>query len=135
MKKQALIKAKEWFNIGDNEFGYACLGLKDKQNKFLSEICFMFNQSVEKYLKGYLVAQDIKIEKTHDLDYLCQQCSVLNKRFKKFRDKCKRLNKYYIPTRYPAHWPIYTKKQAEEAYRIAKDIINFIKKELKFNGL
>jgi HEPN domain-containing protein len=65
-------KAKEWFKIGDNEFGFAELGYRDEENEFYSEICFMLQQAIEKYLKGYLVYNEIKPEKVHDLGYLCK---------------------------------------------------------------
>jgi HEPN domain-containing protein len=43
-----------------------------------------------------------------------------------FYEDCKIVSQYYIPGRYPTHWPILTKKQAEEAYKIAKNIIDYI---------
>jgi HEPN domain-containing protein len=133
MKKQAIIRAKEWFAIGDNEFGFAGLGLNDEQDQFYAQICFMLQQSIEKYLKGYLTAHDIRVERTHDLGHLCRQCSNINNKFKEFIIKCKKLNKYYIPTRYPTHWQICSRENAKEAYEIAKEIIGFIKKDLKFD--
>ncbi|MCK4554550.1 HEPN domain-containing protein [Candidatus Parcubacteria bacterium] len=131
MKKFNLAEAKKWFYIGDNEFGFACLGLKDRQDKFYSQICFMFQQAIEKYLKGYLAAHNIKAKKTHDLRYLCQECSNINKKFVDFIEDCETISQYYIPSRYPAHWSTYTKKQAKESYQIAKKVIKFVKNDLK----
>lgn len=124
-------KAKEWFAIGDDEFGYAELGLKDKKDKFYAQISFYCHQSIEKYFKGYLSFYNKKIEKTHDLEKLCGQCLKINPGFRDFMVKCRRANKYYIPTRYPLHYEIFQRKHAEEAYEIAKSIISFIKKDLK----
>lgn len=131
MKKLNLAEAKKWFDIGDNEFGFACLGLDDKQDRFYAQICFLFQQAIEKYLKGYLAAHNIKVEKTHDLGYLCQKCSDRNKKFEEFIKDCENVSQYYIPSRYPAHWPLHTRKQAEKSYRIAKKIVDFIREELK----
>jgi len=130
MKKNNLTEAQKWFFIGDNEFGFACLGLKDEQDQFYAQICFLFQQAIEKYLKGYLVAHNIEVKKTHNLRYLCQQCININKKFEEFIEDCEIIDQYYIPTRYPAHWPIHTKTQAKEAHNIAKKLIDFIKQKL-----
>jgi HEPN domain-containing protein len=45
------------------------------------------------------------------------------------------VSQYYIPGRYPTHWPILNKKQAKEAYEIAKDIIGFINKLVQKDDL
>lgn len=36
-------EAKDWFYIGDNEFGFACLGMEDKQDRFYAQICFFIS--------------------------------------------------------------------------------------------
>ena len=131
MKNLNLTEAKKWFYIGNNEFGFACLGMEDKEDKFYAQVCFMFQQAIEKYLKGYLVAHNIKVKKVHDLGYLCKQCSAVNKEFMDFYNDCKIVNQYYIPARYPAHWPAHTKIQAKESYQIAKKVIKFVKSDLK----
>ncbi|MEA1936546.1 MAG: HEPN domain-containing protein [Patescibacteria group bacterium] len=131
MKELNLKDAREWFSIGNNEFGFACLGLDDKQDRFYAQICFLFQQAIEKYLKGYLVANNVKVEKVHDLGYLCKQCSFINGNFIKFYNDCKIVSQYYIPSRYPAHWPEHTRKQAEKSYKTAKKIIKFVKKNLE----
>jgi len=82
-------------------------------------------------LKGYLVANNVNIEKVHDLGYLCKKCSSINKKFMDFYDDCKIVSQYYIPSRYPAHWPLHTRKQAEKSHKTAKKIIDFIKQDLK----
>ena len=130
MKKLNLKDAKEWFDIGSNEFGFACLGLDDKQDRFYAQICFLFQQAIEKYLKGYLTAHNIRFDKTHDLGYLCQKCSDKNKEFEKFIKDCEIVSQYYIPSRYPAHWPEHTRKQAEKSHKIAEKIIGFVKGNL-----
>jgi len=64
--------AIEWFRIGDSEFAFARLGLRDKENKFYAEVCFMLQQAIEKYLKGFLVYHNGAPEKVHDLGYICK---------------------------------------------------------------
>lgn len=131
MKNKALKKAKDWFDIGDNEFGFAYSSLKDRHDEFYAQVCFMFHQSIEKYLKGYLAAKGGELKKIHDLGYLCKQCILFNKEFEYYLEDCKKMNKYYIASRYPQHWPIARKSQSQEAHKIAEKVIGFIKKDLK----
>lgn len=41
---------------------------------YTSTICFHSQQAVEKYLKAFLIYNDIDFPKTHDLDYLILEC-------------------------------------------------------------
>ena len=130
MKKLNLEDAQEWFDIGSNEFGFACLGLDDEQDKFYAQVCFLFQQAIEKYLKGYLTAHNMEVEKVHDLGYLCKQCFFVNKNFMDFYNDCKIVSQYYIPSRYPVHWPGHTREQAEKSHKIAERMICFVKGDL-----
>lgn len=122
--------AGEWFKIGDDEFAFGEVNLEEN-DKFYAHINFLFHQSVEKYLKGYLVAHKIKPAKTHDNASLCVACAKINKEFYDLIDKCSSLNKYYITSRYPVHYEIYNRQDAKEACKTAKEIILFVKKNLK----
>jgi HEPN domain-containing protein len=46
--------------------------------QFASSICFHAQQAVEKFLKAYLVFNDIDFPKTHDLDFLLLECKKIN---------------------------------------------------------
>lgn len=59
------ILANEWFEKGRHDLEGAEILLK--ADHFTDTICFLIQQSIEKYLKGYLVANKIKPEKTHNL--------------------------------------------------------------------
>jgi HEPN domain-containing protein len=56
MKKNngALTLAKEWFVKAKADLDFAKLGFKE--TKHYGQICFLCQQAVEKYLKGFLVA-------------------------------------------------------------------------------
>ncbi len=128
MPNKTTIKAKEWFDVGTREYEFAKLNYSDPQNKFYSEMCFMFHQSVEKLLKGFLVLLEIDPPKIHDCRILCSLCAEHEKMFADHVDKCAKLNKYYISTRYPVHYEIMSKSDAKEAFSIASDILHLIKK-------
>jgi len=120
-------KAQEWYAIGEREYNFARINFEDKENKFYTEICFMFHQAVEKLLKGFLVSIDVEPPKIHDNGSLCMLCADYDKKFFDYIDDCSKLNKYYISTRYPVHFEIMPKTDAKEAFEIAKNILELIK--------
>lgn len=129
MKKGNIIKAEEWFKIGRDELRAAEIMMKEQG--LYSQVCFYCHQSVEKYMKGFLTLNGKNLEKIHDLGELNNFCLAINKGFDKFSDDCEILNQFYIPTRYPMHYEIHKKEVAVKAFKIAKEIIEFIKKETK----
>ncbi|PIR72615.1 MAG: hypothetical protein COU42_00670 [Candidatus Nealsonbacteria bacterium CG10_big_fil_rev_8_21_14_0_10_36_24] len=121
--------AQEWFDIADNELGFARAGFKELES-FYPQICFQCQQAVEKYLKGFLVYHKRKFPKIHDLTQLLKLCAKIDKNFLKFLEKTDTLSQYYLVSRYPIEYPPAKKEQAKEALNIAEDIINFIKVNL-----
>ncbi len=118
--------SQEWFEIGENEFNFAKISLEEL-DAFYSQICFQFQQSVEKYLKGFLVYHKKTFPKIHDLTQLAKLCAKIDKEFLGFLDKTDILSQYYLTSRYPLEYPSANKSQAKEAFQIAKEIINFVK--------
>jgi len=59
-------EVKEWLEIADRDFDSAQI-LNEAVRRHFEVICYLCSQAVEKYLKGYLVFNDIIPEKTHDL--------------------------------------------------------------------
>lgn len=123
--------AKEWFRIGENEFGFARLGFEELDS-FYPQICFQCQQAVEKYLKGFLVYHRKKFHKIHDLTELTKHCAKIDKEFLNFLSKTDILSQYYLTSRYPLEYREAGKEEAKEALEIAEEIIEFIKIKLKY---
>jgi HEPN domain-containing protein len=122
---------KEWITKADEDFEFARINL-DEEKPFFAQICFHFNQSAEKYLKAFIIANGLGFRKIHDLHLLLKQCKTKDASFAQLDDDCEYLATYYIETRYPVHWPaIFSKEETENAYRAAKNIRNFIREKLK----
>jgi HEPN domain-containing protein len=86
-----------------------------EDSTFYAQICFHFHQAAEKYLKAFIVARDLDFLKIPDLLILLKLCSSIEPRLLGIQGDCKFLNRYYIDTRYPVHWP--TKYSREEAFK------------------
>jgi HEPN domain-containing protein len=103
----------EWLKKAEEDFQFAASVLED--STFYAQICFHFHQAAEKYLKAFIVARDLEFQKIHDLPILLKLCSSIEPRLLEILGDCKFLNRYYIDTRYPVHWP--TKYSREEALK------------------
>jgi len=126
------IQAREWFEKATHDLDTAKREFKN--SGWADIICFHCHQAVEKYLKGFLIyhGQDIEEIKIHDLVKLLQYCQNINSEIKKFNDSCKKLNRYYIESRYPTEAPKgYSKKETQETIKAAEEIVNFISELVK----
>lgn len=130
MDKNSLQLADEWFKKAQADLDFARIGLKETNH--YGQVCFFCQQVVEKYLKGFLVAHQRKFRKIHHTSSLIKRCINIDQRFEKFTEKCKILDSYYIPTRYPVPWEEkYTKKDAENSLKIAESIVKLVRDGLK----
>jgi HEPN domain-containing protein len=119
----------DWLKKAEEDFGFASSVLED--STFYAQICFHFHQAAEKYLKAFIVARDLEFQKIHDLLVLLKLCSAVEPGFSEIRDDCKFLNRFYIDTRYPVHWPTnYTKEEALKAKSACEQVRNLITKVL-----
>jgi HEPN domain-containing protein len=121
---------QEWVNKADEDFGFAVSVIEI--SPYYSQICFHFHQAAEKYLKAHIIAYDLEFQKIHDLPILLKICSEKDPELKILLDDCKLLNRYYIDTRYPVHWPTgYDKGEAQKAKSAAEHIRDVLKTSLE----
>jgi HEPN domain-containing protein len=129
MKKQV----ENWILFAENDLSAAEAMLKD-YNHLTNIIVFHCQQSVEKYMKAFLIENDVPLVKTHDL-------IKLNKMIKKIKDldidenKLDVINEVYTESRYPFDLGMLpdgmpTVEQAKEFVEYAKEIKTIINFEL-----
>jgi HEPN domain-containing protein len=83
-------------------------------------------------LKAFIVARDLEFQKIHDLLVLLKLCSAIEPGLQEIQGDCKFLNRFYIDTRYPVHWPTkYGKEEALKAKNSCEQVRNAIRKVLK----
>jgi len=68
---------------------------------FHHQACLLCQQSVEKYLKAYLLSKGWKLAKTHELSQLVGECCIHDDAFQSLYPFCELLNKYIVTGRYP----------------------------------
>ena len=116
-------EVKEWFEIGDRDFDAAQI-LNGAVRRHLEVICYQCAQAAEKYLKGYLVFNDIVPEKTHDLIKLNKVCAKINSDFQEIYDVCKFLTTFATDVRYPNKYEV-TDGDVVRAIAAVEKIQNF----------
>lgn len=120
----------EWLKKADEDFQFASLNLRE-QRPFYAQICFHFHQMAEKYLKAYIVANELEFRKIHDLPLLLKICSSKDSSLDILREPCEYLNAFYIETRYPVHWPTnYSYDVAQRALSAAEEIRSVIEEKI-----
>jgi HEPN domain-containing protein len=90
--KNWIFRANEDIAVIENLF-------KSGPELFASPICYHAQQSVEKFLKAYLVFHNIDFPKTHDLDFLLSECKKIDP--KVFDIELGSLTDFGVSIRYP----------------------------------
>lgn len=62
---------------------------------------FFLQQSLEKFMKAFLLSNGWNLKKIHKLDTLLDEAIKYNPKLEVFYDLCERISVYYIADRYP----------------------------------
>lgn len=139
MKKPRQEESERWLTQAKDEFEDAD-DLRKRKRFYLA--LFHFQQAAEKALKAYLYIKVVSSEVfyTHSIEDLLEMALELDVEFNEIK-QAKKLDQYYIPTRYPNGLPggvpsrFYDDpKEAEEAMVLARDVINFAERKIKETG-
>jgi HEPN domain-containing protein len=136
MKKPIKEESLRWFTHAKDEFEDAD-ELRRRGRFYLA--LFHFQQAAEKALKAYLYSKlkSVEVFYTHSIGELAEMALEIDKDFEKIM-AAKKLDIYYLPTRYPNSLPggvpsryFDDPKEAEEAMQLAKNIIDLVEKKLR----
>ena len=89
--KQWLLKANEDLLVVDKLTEYEIIAT--------SSVCFHCQQAVEKFLKAFLIAHDIEIKRTHNIEFLLSECADIDSDFTYIDPK--ELRDFGVDARYP----------------------------------
>ncbi len=71
-------------------------------NNDIEGAAFFIQQTLEKYLKAFMLQHGWFLRKIHDLDALLDDAAKYSPSLESFRTLCKRVSGYYLIERYPA---------------------------------
>ena len=118
---------RDWYRFAEMDFQSAKTLHDHSSPKPLEIICYLSQQSVEKLLKGFLVAQGTNPPRTHNLPHLCDMCIDIDKRFLEIIDVCEFLTLFGVQPRYPNEIEI-TYQDTIKSLSSVKQVFDFYKK-------
>ncbi len=122
-------EVKNWLNIAENDLQVAKKVFMVDEN-LTTAICFHCQQAVEKYLKAYLVFNNVKPKKIHNIYELLIDCKKLDNDFELLENiQIDKLTIYATELRYPDNFYIPTLDEAKEAIELAEKTKEFVIKK------
>ena len=95
-------------------------------------VAFHAQQAIEKYLKSFLVKNNKKIIKSHDLLELLDLCLEIDDEFRELENiPLEQITMFATITRYPEMEVDVTDKEAKEAIEIAEKVRDFVLNKLE----
>lgn len=137
--KNPLTEAKRWYDQAWNDWEFA-LWLSG-EDKFYDKGCFIIQQATEKALKACLYATGERLVFEHSTFELTEKLAEVSPKFNEIINATKRLDRFYIPTRYPNGLPggvpykHFTKEDFESALSDGEAVIVQCQRFLKEKGL
>ncbi len=96
-------EARRWFLQAEDDYRFVQWALSEKI--FFDKACFIAQQSGEKALKACLYALGNRRVIGHSLHEMAKELSDADSRFQGIAQEAKRLDRFYISTRYPNGLP------------------------------
>lgn len=132
MNRNEIIKdlVNKWINKAEKDLLTAERELSF-EDPITDTICFHCQQTVEKYLKAFLVYHQTYFTKTHRIIDLLELCATIDSSFKDELEDADNLTDYAVEIRYPDVWLEPGIEDAKEAFEIAKKVKEFVLNKIK----
>ena len=121
---------QEWIRKAELDFKAAEILLTVETDDYYPS-AFHSQQTAEKYLKAYLVFQQMEFRKTHDLNELLTLSHSVDPNLQNDLESCVWLTPYGVEFRYPGDYPITDKDTAVNAFGEAQLVKVVITKRLQ----
>jgi HEPN domain-containing protein len=127
MNKEEYIKL--WIKKADGDLKVAKRELQ-YEDPVLDAVCFHLQQAVEKYLKAFLSKFLEKIEKTHNLEFLLEQCIQLDRDFVQYEEKFDNITECGVEIRYPDIFIAFEKDELDDIIKVVEEFREFSLKKI-----
>ena len=117
----------EWSKKAEGDYTAAAT-LWQAENPVYDAICFHAQQCLEKYLKAWLVEQEIDFPKTHDLEALAKQCLPSLPDLAALMDALRFLTSFAVEIRYPGTFA--ERQDAEDCWQTSVQARALIRRRL-----
>lgn len=96
------LEAERWYRQGRRDMQTAG---RNRDNRDYEVACFLYQQAAEKLLKAFLYLQGERGVMGRSTFQLAGRCAGYDRAFADLYDSCRKLDAFYIPTRYPNGLP------------------------------
>ncbi|WP_448383588.1 HEPN domain-containing protein [Desulfosoma sp.] len=137
--KNALKEALRWFLQAKDDWLF--VQWIYREGVFFDKGCFIAQQAGEKALKACLYGMGERYVLGHSLFELMERLKEVDPSFGEIADAARRLDRFYIPTRYPNGLPggspfqVFTAEDLRQALLDAGSILDLCARFLKRQGL
>ena len=93
-------EVKDWLSKGDSDLRVVEHEIKLPEDEIVKDaVCFHCQQAVEKHLKAFLIYHKIHYKKTHNIEFLMEECGKIDGAFSEV--DVKNLTYFGVMIRYP----------------------------------
>ena len=122
-------EAGEWLARADEDLRVAELTL-GALPPLLGSSAYHSQQAAEKALKAFLAARQVRFRLVHDLVELQTQCEQIDSEFARFFGMAQLLTPFATQFRYPGGPVAPEQQDAQEASRLASELVDFVRGRL-----
>jgi len=126
------LDVEKWIHFAQMDFDSAA-ALAERFRPPIEVVSYLCQQSAEKILKAYTIANTDILIKTHILKDLLKVSIQYCSGFDKFKIICERLTPYITLARYPSNIDL-TDQDMKQALKDANDVLEFTKSKLAEMG-
>ncbi len=127
MNKATVEFLKQWL-LRANEDILVINKLTEHEVVATSSVCFHCQQAVEKFLKAFLIANGVDIQKTHNIEFLLSECADIDNDFAQIDPK--ELSDFGVDARYPGDMYIPDESETLEYKKLAFEIKEFVESKI-----
>lgn len=137
--KEPAKETKRWLLQAEDDFRFVQWIAEERV--FFDKGCFMSQQAGEKILKACLYAIGKRVVLGHSLFEMVLELADQDAGFESVKSEAKRLDRFYIPARYPNGLPggtpfqVYSTEELEEARRDLRKVFDIAKAFLQKRGI
>jgi HEPN domain-containing protein len=124
-------EAARWLAQAEYDLGAAHT---NADSQLFAYACFISQQAAEKAIKAFLYARGARQVLGHSVADLCRQAARFDKQFASLATQAGKLDRLYIPTRYPNGLPggipaeEYDREDAKQSEALAHQVVDLVKK-------
>ena len=129
MRPEQIHLVRQWIEKGEEDYRNAEYVLTLRDDCPVTTVCFHRQQCVEKYLKALLICHSLPVPKSHDLIELLHRIPLIDRPDVR-EESLAILNRYAVESRYPGDWDIISRREAEDAFGVARRVRDIVSPHL-----